>query len=118
MSEENFLIDTDFEGKVEAENIPPDVQVETASAPLNLVPADPNAKGPWIEYTGIATVRILSAEDWKTLGIDSDLYCEWNYLNGNRLPKSMFNEEQLNYLLTQDDRFQLVEDESGSETTE
>lgn len=120
VAEENSFIDTSLDEKVEEpvrtiEDLQ-EVKVETMTAPRNLVPPDPNATGPWIEYTGIATVRILCDLDWKNLGIDSDLYCEWNLLNGMKLPKSIFNEAQLNYLLNQDGRFQLVESES--ETTE
>ena len=88
------------------------ISVETISSPMNLVPPDPKAKGPWIVYNGVATVRILNKLDWKTQGIDSDLYCEWNYLNKMRLPKSIFNDAQLNYLLNTDGRFTLVEDET------
>jgi hypothetical protein len=112
-------IDLSLDDKVEdTGDIEVPMNVETASAPLNLVPPDPNATGPWIEYTGIATVRIINGLDWKAIGIDSDLYCEWNYLNAKKLPKSMFNPEQLNYLLSTDGRFKLVEDESESGTTE
>lgn len=122
MSEiETSFFDTSLDDKVEEINefaANEQVTVETVSAPMNLVPPDPNATGPWIEYTGIATVRILCDVDWRTLGINSDLYCEWNYLNKMRLPKSMFSDEQLNYLLNQDGRFQLVDDEIQSETTE
>lgn len=112
-------IDTSLDDKVEdTGDLEIPISVETASAPLNLVPPDPNATGPWVEYTGIATVRIITKLDWQAIGIDSDLYCEWNYLNAKRLPESMFSREQLVYLLSTDGRFQLVEDESGSGTTE
>lgn len=119
MSTDKPKIDFSLDDKVEdTGDLDLGMKVETASAPLNLVPPDPNATGPWIEYTGIATVRIINALDWKAIGIDSDLYCEWNYLNAKKLPKSLFNEKQLTYLLSTDGRFQLVDDESVSETTE
>jgi hypothetical protein len=113
-------IDDSLEDKVEDTGDLPEnnLKVETASVPLNLTPPDPDASGPWIEYNGIATVRIITEHDWRVQGIDSTTYCEWNYLNNKRLPKSMFSEAELKYLLTVDGRFQLVEDESVSETTE
>lgn len=121
--EPNSFIDTSLEGKIEdtgevsSESIP-SIKTETVSRPMNLVRPDPKATGPWIKYNGIATVRILCDLDWQALGIDSSLYCEWNYLNEMKLPKSMFNDEQLDYLLNKDGRFHLEEDEIESETTE
>ncbi len=121
--EPGSFIDTSLDGKVEDTGeflveAPVAMKTETISRPMNLVPPDPNASGPWVKYNGIATVRILCALDWQNLKIDSNLYCEWNYLNEMKLPKSMFNDEQLDYLLNKDGRFELVEDEKESETTE
>lgn len=79
----------------------------TASAPMDLARVDPNAKGPWIQYNGQATVRIITPHDWKQAGVDSNKYCEWNYLNSKRLPRSMFSDEELQYLLRVDGRFSL-----------
>lgn len=64
-------------------------------------------KGPWIQYNGVATVRILTRNDWAAAGVASDKYCEWNYLNNKRLPRSMFNDQELQYLLRVDGRFSL-----------
>lgn len=90
--------------------LPASVRVEEASTPMHLEPPTPDASGPWIKYTGIATVRTINANGWREAGVDSTKKAQWNYLNHMRLPKSMFNEEELNYLLNVDGRFSLVED--------
>lgn len=100
------------EEKPDRQGLPTSVQVETASAPMQLRQKDPNAKGPWIQYNGVATVRIMTPEDWKSVGTEGP-YCEWNYLNERRLPRSLFNDQQLQYLLRQDGRFSLVEDDEN-----
>jgi hypothetical protein len=93
--------------------------IENADSLMELTPPDPNATGPWVEYIGVATVRILNKADWSSLGIDSDLVCQWNFLNRKRLPKSLFNDAQLHYMLKVDGRFQLVDDDGTViETTE
>lgn len=89
--------------------LPENVIVEEASAPTELAPADPLAKGPWIQYDGIGTVRYLDEAAWKEAGIDSDKYVEWNYLNNKRIPVKNFTDEELQYLLRCDGRFSLVE---------
>lgn len=81
-----------------------EVQAEIVSAPAELQPPDSSASGPWIQYNGIATLRILSERDWKVIGTEG-VYCEWNHLNNRRLPKSNFNEKQLHYLLNVDGDF-------------
>lgn len=98
------------EKKKDRQGLPPTVEVEIASAPMQLKPKDPGAKGPWIQYNGVGTVRVMTPEDWASLGTEGP-YCEWNYLNEKRLPRSIFTDEQLQYLLRQDGRFSLVEDE-------
>ena len=93
------------------QGLPPSVNVETASGPMDLKKPDPKAKGPWIQYNGIATVRTMSPADWKAAGVECNDYHEWNYLNHKRLPRSLFSDEQLQYLLRIDGRFSLVTDE-------
>ena len=90
--------------------LPASVRVEQATAPLKLEPPDSNAKGPWVKYTGIATVRTISAKGWKAAGVNSEKSAQWNYLNRMRLPKDRFNEDELHYLLEVDGRFSLVDD--------
>lgn len=92
------------------QGLPESVRVETATGPTTLQQADPTAKGPWIKYNGIATVRYMDAEAWKQAGVDSDKYVEWNYLNHKQVPVSTFTDEELQYLLRCDGRFSLVED--------
>ena len=93
----------------ESSSVPtfPGAQEVLAPAPMDLTLPDPNAKGPWIQYNGVATVRILGPRDWHQAGVRSMKYCEWNYLNGKRLPRSLFNDEELQYLLRVDGRFSL-----------
>lgn len=102
------------------QGLPPNVVVEEASAPMDLKPADPDAKGPWIQYNGVGTVRIMDEKTWRSVGVDSDKYYEWSYLNKKRLPRSLFSDAELQYLLRRDGRFSLVEDtpEKESATTE
>lgn len=78
-----------------------------AATPMRLELPDPNAKGPWIQYNGPATVRIMTPQDWAAAGVVSNKYAEWNYLNSKRLPRSLFSDEELQYLLRVDDRFSL-----------
>ena len=88
--------------------LPPEVNIETASAPMELVVADGNNEGPWIEYFGVGTVRVMDAAAWKEAHVDSTQYVEWNYMNENRVPRSLFNDHELQYLLRVDGRFRLV----------
>lgn len=103
------------------QGLPTTVRVEEASAPMDLdrtQRSDP--KNQYIQYDGIGTVRHMTQEDWKRVGVDSDQYCEWNYFNKKRLPRSMFSDAELQYLLRVDRRFSLVtvEPEKESDTTE
>ena len=85
----------------------PGARTELASAPMNLEQPDPTARGPWIQYNGPATVRVMDAQAWASAKVPSRKRYEWNYLNGKRLPRSMFSDEELQYLLRVDDRFSL-----------
>ena len=92
--------------------LPPTVKVEEARAPMALKQPEKGVRGPWVQYDGIATVRVMTAKDWKDVGVSSTKYCEWNYLNHKRLPVSSFTDEELQYLLRRDGRFSVVEDEN------
>jgi len=90
--------------------LPPSVQVVDATTPFLLQeakPADP--KGQYIKYIGVGTVRTMGPDEWKAAHVDSQDYFEWNYLNKKLIPRSVFSDEQLQYLLRVDDRFELVE---------
>lgn len=105
----------DAEPKKEVDNdprkgLPETVVVEEVSAPTQLQQGDPLARGPWIQYDGVATVRVLGPDDWKNAGVKSNKYYEWNYLNSKRIPVSHFSDEELQYLLRCDGRFSVVED--------
>lgn len=95
--------------------LPANVRVEEVNAPTELALPDPLAKGPWIQYNGVGTLRYLDEAAWKEAGIDSDLYVEWNYLNHKRIPVSKFSDQQLQYLLRCDGRFSVVTDEELKE---
>lgn len=87
--------------------------IENASQPLTLQEGDPNASGPWIQYNGVATVRIMDKASWASAGVDSEKYVQWNYLNNKRVPRSEFSDDELQYLLRIDGRFTLEDDETG-----
>lgn len=92
------------------QGLPPTVVVETANSLMPLQKPDPKATGPWIRYNGIGSVRIMTPADWKAVGVDSNNYYEWNYLNKKRLPRKAFSAAELQYLLRVDGRFSLVEE--------
>lgn len=92
------------------QGLPPSVQVVEAPGPMDLQGPIPGATGPWIKYIGVATVRIMDAKAWEEAGVASEKYCEWNYLNNKRLPRSMFTDHELQYLLRVDRRFIVEED--------
>lgn len=87
----------------------PGIRVEEASAPLTLQEPAPDGRGPWIQYNGIATLRIMDAEAWRSAGVNSTKYIEWNFLNKMRVPVSEFTEAELSYLLGRDGRFSKVQ---------
>ena len=120
-------IDTDLSTKAEdkqedpRQGLPATVNVQQASSPMqldNTKRQDPN--GQYIKYNGVGTVRIMTPQDWKNVGVESDKYFEWNYLNKKQIPRSAFSDEELQYLLRIDGRFELVTAEPKTEdkTTE
>lgn len=109
MSEENqFIEDVEpqpYIQKVKAEKKHTSIRVLENQPPLKLQEPDLDSPGPWIEYTGIATLRIMDEEAWRSAGVNSNKYIEWNYLNHMRVPMSQFTEAELSYLLGRDGRF-------------
>lgn len=93
------------------QGLPSSVQVEVASAPMELDTRQrKDPRNQYIEYTGIGTLRVMTAVDWATVGVDDFTeYCEWNYFNKKRIPRTIFSDKALQYLLRQDGRFKLVE---------
>jgi hypothetical protein len=85
------------------QSLPPVKFTETAPK------VDP--KGQYIKYIGVATLRVMGPKEWAAAGVNSTASFEWNYLNKKRIPRSAFTDEQLQYLLRVDDRFQLVTEE-------
>lgn len=94
------------EEKDPRKGLPPSVTVVTENTPMTLQTGKSD-KGPWIQYNGIGTVRIMDKAAWKEAGVESDKYVQWNYLNHKRVPRSLFNDQELQYLLRVDGRFSL-----------
>ncbi len=101
---------------VEPEPIPFELDDLRPSAPkveegpaIPLQDAAPDSVGPWVQYNGIATLRIMDANAWHSAGVKSDKYVEWNYLNNKRVPVSHFTDAELAYLIGRDGRFSKVE---------
>jgi hypothetical protein len=92
--------------------VPPPVKV-TAGPPVKVVegPAlelkepELDSTGPWVKYIGPATLRIMDGNAWRSAGVKSDKYIEWNYLNNMSVPVKFFTEAELGYLLHRDGRF-------------
>lgn len=93
--------------KHKEEQVQPAVQVEEGPA-LVLQEPELDSVGPWIQYNGIATLRIMDAQAWHAAGVKSDKYVEWNYLNNRRVPISHFTDAELAYLIGRDGRFSKV----------
>ncbi len=54
------------------------------------------------------SIRIIRKEQWESIGIHDQVGVEWNEENNFRLPKELFTEQALAYLLKQDNGFELV----------
>ncbi|AOE44829.1 hypothetical protein BI084_gp17 [Gordonia phage Terapin] len=52
--------------------------------------------------------RVISEDDWKSIGVYDQASVEWNEANGFRLPVEMFNDGALQYLTNRDDGFRVV----------
>lgn len=103
----------------ERQGLPSTVAVSTESTPFfpdATKREDP--KGRYVKYTGVGTVRQMTPSMWKEAHVDSDNSFEWNFLNHKQLPLSIFTDAELQYLLRVDGRFEIVEAEKASETTE
>lgn len=97
-----------FVKKSKSETPIPGIKVEEGPA-LSLQEPHLDSRGPWIQYNGIATLRIMDEKAWRNAGVNSSKYVEWNSLNAMRVPASSFTEAELSYLLGRDGRFSKVE---------
>ena len=77
---------------------------------LDLMPPNPDAKGPWIAYTGLATLREISKSDWAKVGVNDQGAVEWNILNGYKISVSDLSEKAIDYCLRVDGRFSKVDE--------
>ena len=87
-----------------------EVQEVEAEKPLDLMPPNPDATGPYITYTGMATLRQISKSDWKKAGVEDQGDVEWNAINGYRISVNDLSEKAINYCLNVDGRFSKVDD--------
>lgn len=98
------------------QGLPASVRVEEATTPIALdTTKRTSTNGQYIQYNGVGTMRQMGPAEWKEANVDSDDYFEWNYLNHKRIPREAFSDEQLQYLLRVDDRFELVEIKEDTE---
>jgi len=76
-------------------------------------------KGPFIKYTGaadgIASEREISPSEWGSIGIEGKKKHSWSILNDFKVPSSEFSDEQLDYLLDTDGRFEEVDDDEDED---
>lgn len=108
------VIDTDLDSKVSTfsegvkQNKLNDPEADFAPTP----PKDEGwkSKGPFVKYTGQATLRSITTEEFEAAGAKGQDYAEWNSLNDKKIPVSHFNENALTYLLQVDGRFEKVDD--------
>ena len=54
------------------------------------------------------SARVIRKEHWASIGIFDQEGVEWNESNHFRLPVEMFSDAAMNYLLNQDDGFEIV----------
>lgn len=90
--------------------LPTSVVVEEATTPMELDRTKRiDANGQYIEYIGVGLVRQLTPADWAAAFVDDfSEFCEWNIYNKKRLPRSLFTDKALQYLLRVDGRFRLI----------
>lgn len=66
--------------------------------------------GKFVKYVGSATRRVLTAEDWASIGAKSGKDVEWSFSNGFKVESEKFTKGQLEYLLKKDGNFQVSND--------
>lgn len=70
-----------------------------------------------VKYTGQASLRTISKEDWLSLGIEHE-GVEWNFHNNFRVPAEDLTDGAIKYLTKKDGRFELVDAEDDVEDDE
>lgn len=80
---------------------------EVAAPPVLNMDDDNRPANNYVRYVGAATRRVLTAEDWERVGIEGKP-ATWHMGNGLMLPVSQFSQEQIDYLVNVDGRFQVV----------
>jgi hypothetical protein len=60
---------------------------------------------------GVGTYAEITAKQWEQAGVKAERSHVWKLQNNYRLPASQFSAEQIDYLLTNSKRFQLVDAE-------
>ena len=63
-----------------------------------------------VKYTGQASLRTISAQEWLQLGIEHEAV-EWNFHNNFRVPVEDLTDGAVAYLIKRDGRFELVDAE-------
>ena len=81
----------------------PETTTEADKAPVSSTKQEA-----YVKYIGPATSRVLSEEDWETVGAKGQKAVEWNFANQFKVPVGKFSENALNYLKDGDDRFIVV----------
>lgn len=83
---------------------------EEREAALNPIPTDGEEDhteegGKFIKFTGHSGVRSISADEWGAVGVKDVEDTVWDRTNAHRIPRTDFNDKQLNYLLNVDGEF-------------
>jgi hypothetical protein len=109
-------LSADQKAEKERQGLPSSVEVEIASAPMELQqPIVADESGGFIKYIGVGTVRQMTPADWERVGVDDfNRFIEWNGLNKMCVPRSIFTDKALQYLLNDDRRFIVVSERPKS----
>lgn len=84
---------------------------DTTSQPATTESAPKQADAPvkQVFYTGVASIRTISKEQWEAAGITDQEYVAWTRDSGHKLPKERFTPAALDVLKQQGDEF-VIED--------
>lgn len=83
-----------------AEKVPTKNSILETSSTDNTESAEDSASSQeYIKYTGDASRREITKEDWAAIGVKASKDTNWTFANGFKLPKKDFPPEALKYLL-------------------